>query len=40
MAAALHISEFIVNTITWDHGVRLRSYELLAGEFDLGAAAS
>jgi len=40
MAAALHISELIVNTITWDHGVRLRSYELLAGEFGLGAAAS
>jgi hypothetical protein len=25
-----------VNTIVWDHAKRLRSYELLAGEFGLG----
>jgi hypothetical protein len=24
-----------VNTIVWDHAKRLRSYELLAGEFGL-----
>ncbi|HEY4379626.1 MAG TPA: LLM class flavin-dependent oxidoreductase [Acidobacteriaceae bacterium] len=33
MAGALGISELVVNTITWDHAKRLRSYELLAGEF-------
>ena len=30
MASALHISEFVVNTITHDHAARLRSYSLLA----------
>jgi luciferase family oxidoreductase group 1 len=39
MASELKIHEFIVNTITWDHGARLRSYELLAREFDLVMAA-
>lgn len=37
MARELNIREFVVNTITWDHGARLRSYELLAREFDLPA---
>ena len=36
MMAELEISEVVVNTITWDHGKRLRSYELLAEAFDLG----
>ena len=36
MAGELGIGEVIVNTITWDHAARLRSYELLAGEFGLG----
>jgi alkanesulfonate monooxygenase SsuD/methylene tetrahydromethanopterin reductase-like flavin-dependent oxidoreductase (luciferase family) len=36
MAGALGIGELIVNTIVWDHAKRLRSYELLAGEFGLG----
>jgi luciferase family oxidoreductase group 1 len=35
MAAALGISELVVNTITWDHAKRLRSYELLAAEMNL-----
>jgi luciferase family oxidoreductase group 1 len=35
MAAALEIDELVVNTIAWDHGARLRSYELLATEFGL-----
>jgi luciferase family oxidoreductase group 1 len=35
MARALNIQEFVVNTITWDHAARLRSYELLAREFEL-----
>jgi len=35
MATEIKISEFIVNTITWDHAARLRSYELLAAECDL-----
>jgi luciferase family oxidoreductase group 1 len=35
MAGALGIGEVIVNTITWDHSARLRSYELLAGVFEL-----
>lgn len=35
MANELGISELIVNTIVWDHGTRLRSYELLAREFSL-----
>ena len=37
MAAALNIHELVVNTITWDHTARLRSYELLAHEFGLSA---
>jgi alkanesulfonate monooxygenase SsuD/methylene tetrahydromethanopterin reductase-like flavin-dependent oxidoreductase (luciferase family) len=36
MAADLGIEEVIVNTIVWDHAKRVRSYELLAGEFGLG----
>ncbi len=39
MSEALGISEVIVNTITWDHAARLRSYELLAGVFGLDGAA-
>jgi luciferase family oxidoreductase group 1 len=35
MAGALGIGELVVNTITWDHAARLRSYELLAGVFGL-----
>ncbi len=30
MATALEVEELIVNTITWDHAARLRSYDLLA----------
>jgi luciferase family oxidoreductase group 1 len=37
MAEALGIEELIVNTIVWDQKKRLRSYELLAGVFGLGA---
>jgi hypothetical protein len=33
MAGDLEIGELIVNTIVWDRRARLRSYELLAGEF-------
>ena len=33
--AELGIGELIVNTIIWDQAKRLRSYELLAGEFGL-----
>jgi luciferase family oxidoreductase group 1 len=36
MTGELGIGEVIVNTITWDHEARLRSYELSAGEFGLG----
>jgi luciferase family oxidoreductase group 1 len=36
MTSTLGIGEVVVNTITWDHGKRLRSYELLAREFGLG----
>ena len=36
MCADLGTSEVVVNTITWDHGKRLKSYELLAREFGLG----
>jgi len=36
MAQALGAGEMIVNTITWDHAARLRSYSLLAEEFGLG----
>jgi len=35
MAGELGIGELIVNTIVWDQQKRLRSYELLAGEFEL-----
>ncbi|WP_158945412.1 LLM class flavin-dependent oxidoreductase [Granulicella sp. S190] len=35
MAGELEIEELIVNTIVWDQSKRLRSYELLAKEFDL-----
>jgi alkanesulfonate monooxygenase SsuD/methylene tetrahydromethanopterin reductase-like flavin-dependent oxidoreductase (luciferase family) len=34
MAGELGIGELIVNTIVWDHAKRLRSYELLAAEFE------
>jgi alkanesulfonate monooxygenase SsuD/methylene tetrahydromethanopterin reductase-like flavin-dependent oxidoreductase (luciferase family) len=35
MASQLGIGEMIVNTIVWDQGKRLRSYELLAGVFGM-----
>jgi luciferase family oxidoreductase group 1 len=35
MAGELGIEEMVVNTIIWDHAARLRSYELLAGVFEL-----
>jgi luciferase family oxidoreductase group 1 len=35
MAGDLGIAEIVVNTITWDHAARLRSYDLLAAAFDL-----
>jgi luciferase family oxidoreductase group 1 len=35
MASELGIGELIVNTIVWEQAKRLRSYELLAGEFGL-----
>ena len=35
MAASLGIEEVVVNTITWDHAARLRSYGLLAEAFHL-----
>ena len=38
MASQLHIDELIVNTITWDHRARLKSYELLANAFDLSSS--
>ena len=38
MASALHINELVVNTITWDHEARLRSYRLLAGIMGVGEA--
>lgn len=37
MAGALGIHEVVVNTITWDHSARLRSYALLAEAFKLSA---
>jgi luciferase family oxidoreductase group 1 len=40
MASALNIDELVVNTITWDHTARLRSYSLLAEEFSLSSNAS
>ena len=36
MAAALGVGELVVNTITWDHAARLRSYALLAGVMGAG----
>jgi luciferase family oxidoreductase group 1 len=38
MATSLNIAEFVVNTIVYDHAARIRSYELLAQEFDLESA--
>jgi luciferase family oxidoreductase group 1 len=35
MAGALGIGELVVNTIVWEQTKRLRSYELLAAEFNL-----
>ena len=35
MASGLGIDELVVNTITWDHAARLRSYELLAEVFGI-----
>ncbi len=35
MAGALGLGELVVNTITWDHAARLRSYRLLAEVFRL-----
>lgn len=35
MAESLGIAEIVVNSIIWDHATRLRSYDLLAKEFDL-----
>ncbi len=32
---ALKLDELIINTITWDHAARLRSYRLLAGVMEL-----
>ena len=37
MADALGIDELVVNTITWDHAARRRSYDLLAGAYGLNA---
>jgi alkanesulfonate monooxygenase SsuD/methylene tetrahydromethanopterin reductase-like flavin-dependent oxidoreductase (luciferase family) len=37
MASALGADEMVVNTITWSHAARLRSYSLLAKEFGLGS---
>lgn len=39
MAEALGIAEIVVNTIIWDQAARLRSYELLAGQFALNGLA-
>jgi alkanesulfonate monooxygenase SsuD/methylene tetrahydromethanopterin reductase-like flavin-dependent oxidoreductase (luciferase family) len=38
MAEELGIGELIVNSIVWEQAKRLRSYELLAGEFELKQA--
>jgi luciferase family oxidoreductase group 1 len=35
MAGELGIHEVIVNTIVWDHEKRIKSYELLAQEFEI-----
>jgi luciferase family oxidoreductase group 1 len=40
MAEALGIGEIIINTITWNHAARLRSYELLAEAFNAGLPSS
>lgn len=38
VAAAYHAEEVIVVSITFDHGARRRSYELIAEAFGLGGA--
>jgi alkanesulfonate monooxygenase SsuD/methylene tetrahydromethanopterin reductase-like flavin-dependent oxidoreductase (luciferase family) len=38
MAGELGIGELIVNTIVWEQKKRLRSYELLAGVFEIRPA--
>ena len=38
MAGALGVRELVVNTITWDHAARLRSYTMLAETFELDKA--
>ena len=38
IAQALQIEELVVNTITWDHAARLRSYELLAEVMEVGVS--
>ena len=38
MASELGIGELIVNTIVWEQNKRLRSYELLAGVFEIRPA--
>jgi luciferase family oxidoreductase group 1 len=40
MAEALEVRELMIVTIVHDHAARLRSYELLAGAFDLEASAA
>lgn len=40
MAKASRVSELVVRTVCHDPSARLRSYELLAREFDLGACSS
>ncbi len=40
MASKLRLNEIMVNTITHDHGARLRSYSLLAEAFALGQTES
>ena len=39
LAGSLGIGELVINTITWDHAARLRSYSLLAQVFDHSDAA-
>jgi luciferase family oxidoreductase group 1 len=36
IAGGLGIDELVVNTITWDHAARLRSYQLLADVMEIG----
>ena len=36
VASALKLDELMINTITWDHGARLRSYRLLAEVMNSG----